>query len=455
MCYFILRIPPDTVRLGDIDISLAELSQFGQQIKIKSFKKHPQHRFSKKYFDIALVELEREVHFNEAVCSACLWLEKHAPLEPMEAIGFGTTGYGEDLSPNLLKAKLSEISKDECLKRLPKNLRSLRDGLVEEQLCAASDHQDACEGDSGGPLQVERVDVNKMVIPLIVGVVSFGTPCTNGSTGVYTRVASYKEWIEHETGRSFDYSTCARSSECSSRKRIRSNIGSPPYYPINRVGLLWNASDSNFYGCGATLVDYKFALTSAFCVSSSQGFPKFVISESTEEIIPIVKVHIHPMYTLEKPENDLALLELTKYLRSDSYLLPACLWRNEDEKDTFEDMGFSVYSNFETISRGFILGTTVKHDGECSQQLLQERNLFCGNNPLKFIPTICKVDYGGPISTIVQHNVNMDLVFLHGVVSSLNKGCDKVLVGTRVAPHVAWIEEIVLGMDGDQFIFSP
>ncbi|XP_038106291.1 clotting factor B [Culex quinquefasciatus] len=124
----------------------------------------------------------------------------------MEAIGFGTTGYGEDLSPNLLKAKLSEISKDECLKRLPKNLRSLRDGLVEEQLCAASDHQDACEGDSGGPLQVERVDVTKMVIPLIVGVVSFGTPCTNGSTGVYTRVASYKEWIEHETGRLFDYS---------------------------------------------------------------------------------------------------------------------------------------------------------------------------------------------------------------------------------------------------------
>lgn len=207
MCYFILRIPPDTVRLGDIDISLAELSQFGQQIKIKSFKKHPQHRFSRKYFDIALVELEREVHFNEAVCSACLWLEKHAPLEPMEAIGFGTTGYGEDLSPTLLKAKLSEISKEECLKRLPKNLRSLRDGLVEEQLCAASDHQDACEGDSGGPLQVERVDVNKMVIPLIVGVVSFGTPCTNGSTGVYTRVASYKEWIEHETGRSFDYSS--------------------------------------------------------------------------------------------------------------------------------------------------------------------------------------------------------------------------------------------------------
>lgn len=125
----------------------------------------------------------------------------------MEAIGFGTTGYGEDLSPTLLKAKLSEISKDECLKRLPKNLRSLRDGLVEEQLCAASDHQDACEGDSGGPLQVERVDVNKLVIPLIVGVVSFGTPCTNGSTGVYTRVASYKEWIEHETGRSFDYSS--------------------------------------------------------------------------------------------------------------------------------------------------------------------------------------------------------------------------------------------------------
>lgn len=63
------------------------------------------------------------------------------------------------------------------------------------------------QGDSGGPLQIERLDVNNVMVPLIAGVVSFGTPCTEGSTGVYTRVAAYRDWIEKETGRSFSYSS--------------------------------------------------------------------------------------------------------------------------------------------------------------------------------------------------------------------------------------------------------
>lgn len=52
---------------------------------------------------------------------------------------------------------------------------------------------------------MERAEINGDIIPLIVGLVSFGTPCIEGSVGVYTRVSPYKEWIEEVTGQSFDY----------------------------------------------------------------------------------------------------------------------------------------------------------------------------------------------------------------------------------------------------------
>lgn len=114
-------------------------------MRIKALKRHPQYRFSRKYYDIALIELEEEVKFNEAICPACLWLEENAPTEQMNAVGFGVTGFGEELSPTLQKVNLAELDKDDCLRRLPKNSRALPEGLVQSQFCAASDHQDTCE----------------------------------------------------------------------------------------------------------------------------------------------------------------------------------------------------------------------------------------------------------------------------------------------------------------------
>ena len=55
---------------------------------------------------------------------------------------------------------------------------------------------DSCGGDSGGPL-VYR-DGNHEGDPwFLIGVISFGTKeCAVGKPGVYTKVASYLEWIE-------------------------------------------------------------------------------------------------------------------------------------------------------------------------------------------------------------------------------------------------------------------
>ncbi|XP_055527864.1 serine protease snake-like [Wyeomyia smithii] len=198
-------IGPDTVRLGDTDLNSATDDDLAQQIKIRKFKKHPQYRPSRKYFDIALIELENPAENSEAVCSACLWLEKTVPSEIFSVIGFGTLGFGENLSPTLQKVKLAIMNHTECIHRIHTGTRALPNGLLEEQFCAGGETMDTCEGDSGGPIQTEKFVVNGSQIPLIVGVVSFGTPFTEGSTGVYTRVASYRKWIESETNQTFGY----------------------------------------------------------------------------------------------------------------------------------------------------------------------------------------------------------------------------------------------------------
>ncbi|XP_055606255.1 polyserase-2-like [Uranotaenia lowii] len=452
---------PVSVRLGDVDLGDSSDDQFAQEIPIRELIVHPQYLSSMKYFDIALIELEQEVKFNQAVCAACLWMENEVPEEKLQAVGFGATGFGDNLSPQLLKTQLSTITNQNCSGRLPEGMRSFPQGLVQEQFCAIGEKADSCEGDSGGPIQTERSDVNNLIIPLVVGVVSFGTPCGVGSTGVYTRISSYKSWIEQITGQPFDHLTCARISKCHDREMKYSNMQKPPKEPIHRVGLLWNATDLNQYRCGATLVDYRHAITSAQCVFNRPGgAPKFIVIESTGELVPVENIRIHPEYNRQRPENDLALIKLTKYLKADAELLPACLWRDAEVKEEYNSIFYSAYSSRFTAdlarynpdaNERYVIKTKLENNAMCKDSQYRSRNLLCGESNSNLIPKVCKIDYGGPVSNIQNAQY---LPQLYGVVSSLTKECDGTLVGTRIAPHINWIEDTILDQSSDQLIFS-
>lgn len=74
------------------------------------------------------------------------------------------------------------------------NIASLR-GLIDSQMCAINpiDYSDACQGDSGGPLFLNEPSTG---LSTVVGIVSFGVSCGSELPGVYTRIASYTNWIE-------------------------------------------------------------------------------------------------------------------------------------------------------------------------------------------------------------------------------------------------------------------
>jgi len=71
--------------------------------------------------------------------------------------------------------------------------------VTDDMICAGLSQGgvDSCQGDSGGPLIYENAGT-----PYLVGIVSFGEGCAEpGFPGVYTRLASYKSWIEDEIDR--------------------------------------------------------------------------------------------------------------------------------------------------------------------------------------------------------------------------------------------------------------
>lgn len=58
---------------------------------------------------------------------------------------------------------------------------------------------DSCKGDSGGPL----VCFDAENVAYVWGVVSWGENCGEaGHPGVYTKIASYYDWISHHVKRS-------------------------------------------------------------------------------------------------------------------------------------------------------------------------------------------------------------------------------------------------------------
>ena len=82
---------------------------------------------------------------------------------------------------------------------------TMSDRLTANMICAGttSGVRDACNGDSGGPLFIEKADGVEQI-----GVVSWGegpmdaaAACGHENAyGVYTRVANYKDWIAEKTG---------------------------------------------------------------------------------------------------------------------------------------------------------------------------------------------------------------------------------------------------------------
>lgn len=179
-CTHFKRAKDLTVRLGTDQIGFG-----GEVIQVKSVRNHPLFNSVTLNNDAAILILTTKITLKTG--------EKEIiPLPPMndyihdESEAF-VSGWGETLNANndfLRAVKVPIINQNKCKGAYPL--------LTNNMVCAGKMNGgiDSCQGDSGGPLK-------RISDGVLIGIVSFGNGCAMPDyPGVYTRVASVRNWIK-------------------------------------------------------------------------------------------------------------------------------------------------------------------------------------------------------------------------------------------------------------------
>ncbi|KFB42846.1 trypsin [Anopheles sinensis] len=185
-CTFQVPLSALSVRYG------SSLHAFGGTVvPVKRVVEHPGYNPTTIDYDFSLLELESEVTFSEVVRPVAL-PEQDEPVEDgtlTTVSGWGNTQSDSESNEVLRAANVPTVNQQECV-----DAYAIHEGVTDRMLCAGYKQggKDACQGDSGGPLVAEGK---------LVGVVSWGYGCAKaGYPGVYSRVASVRDWVRENSG---------------------------------------------------------------------------------------------------------------------------------------------------------------------------------------------------------------------------------------------------------------
>lgn len=146
--------------------------------------------------DIALVKLEKPVIFSERIQPINLPARHQTPTETfinstLFVPGFGETKNGSQSNIYLRFVTMQGITTEECSSEWGWRMR-------ETLICAhglGGVNQTTCNGDSGNGLITHEGEER-----IVFGIVSYGAPGCVGKPKVFTRVASYLDYIHSVTG---------------------------------------------------------------------------------------------------------------------------------------------------------------------------------------------------------------------------------------------------------------
>ncbi|XP_054715091.1 venom peptide isomerase heavy chain-like [Uloborus diversus] len=148
--------------------------------------------------DIALLKTKQPIDIarsNGYFNGICLPTDTKDPDGNAIVIGWGHTMTDGANSDVLLEVTVPLVPRDLCNSAYDEDPYDGFDAVTETMICAGSRGKDSCQNDSGGPL-FQIVDG----VATLIGIVSHGAGCgTMYYPGVYTKVASFVDWISKAT----------------------------------------------------------------------------------------------------------------------------------------------------------------------------------------------------------------------------------------------------------------
>ncbi|KAL9895170.1 serine protease easter-like [Glossina fuscipes] len=193
-CFLYGTLRPNWVRIGELDYDSETDDASPEDIAIKNFIPHHQYYSTGlfRYNDIGLIQLAKEITFDDYVRPACL-----SPADDNHFQQFLFAGWGYRYSvpsSHLLKVKLDRLADHRCSEMFS---HLLEKGINNRtHTCAIPSTGDFGTCDEAGPLIVNHPEFPCQY--LVVGIMSFGhSVCgTKNDPSVYTRVKPYTDWIQ-------------------------------------------------------------------------------------------------------------------------------------------------------------------------------------------------------------------------------------------------------------------
>ncbi|EAU77862.2 AGAP012502-PA, partial [Anopheles gambiae str. PEST] len=461
-------LPPDIIRIGDLNLYDDREDALVQERTIIRVIRHPLYNTSSVFYDIALLMLNEKVNIYFEVMPTCLWLDDNIPFSKVEAAGWGTSGFGYGKTNILIKAELKLMANKDC-ESYYSQVASVKNGLMEHQLCAWDKVMDTCPGDSGGPLQ-HKLIFGDYKVPFLVGVTSFGLSCGNSQPGVYVKVSKFGSWIVETLQQHGERVTAAMFEPlaCAGRYFYHRERYGPSIFDIrpHNVQLIWpkqpspercsgweTETDVKFecYGC---LISTRGVVTAASCLRLRSSNPTIVrLGEqgwtNSHLIFRLIEATtVHPRYNETTGEHDIAVIKLKEAIHPFVHLFPVCLWQNTTHSPVHQAIMHSAPLTYEpaklnAMSYDNHTCRINKQSFGASPQSLQ-RELFCFGNDESVAPGACYLVLGGPIyksSSPFPYGLNL-----------LGRDCGfgKPAVGLLLKSYKLWLESVFLQRKGQE-----
>ncbi|CAF3640962.1 unnamed protein product [Rotaria socialis] len=348
-------------------------------------------------------------------------------------------------------------------------------GYVDVQFCAGvyDDTKGPCNGDSGGPVMQwlddhwEQVGIASYVVR---GCASYGYP------SVYTRLASFHDWIEWIINPS-NYTTttttiayrppnvyscnnrntscgCSKVNVAFSSLRIIGGGEAVPYSWSMIVSLRYDClNNGNFttHCCGGTILNIL-----SQNITIAAGIHN--LTEINQTIRRVDQIFIHPEYAGQQDlfKNDIAILHLSEPsdLDTNPFITQTCrpLRMNSSENimaypsngSKLAVVGWGAANRpaniIPQLLQQLYIRTIHHNDSTCARSIGHVTVQFCGG-VYEGGKGICYGDSGGPIFEWLGDRWEQV-----GISSYMMNGCASVgyqSVFTRLAAFYDWIEEVI------------